>query len=145
MVDSKLLTEIDFQLLEYVQQSDGISFDDLVKNFRDRDTTEFRINQLAEGDLQIRPHGFISVQSSSYLSREFRGNDVFFHITPIGKRALEDWKFQKDRIFKKLMEDRFLKIAPILISMTALILSVLALLQSLGWIDISRAAILPLK
>lgn len=145
MVDSKLLTEIDFQLLEYVQQSDGISFDDLVKNFRDRDTTEFRINQLAEGDLQIRPHGFISVQNSSYLSREFRGNDVFFHITPIGKRTLEDWKFQKDRIFKKLMEDRFLKIAPILISMTALILSVLALLQSLGWIDISRAAILPLK
>ena len=108
MVDSKLLTEIDFQLLEYVQQSDGISFDDLVKHFRDRDTTEFRINQLAEGDLQIRPHGFISVQNSSYLSREFRGNDVFFHITPIGKRALEDWKFQKDRIFKKLMEDRFL-------------------------------------
>ena len=145
MVDSKLLTEIDFQLLEYVQQSDGISFDDLIKNFRDRDTTEFRINQLAEGDLQIRPHGFISVQNSSYLSREFRGNDVFFHITPIGKRTLEDWKFQKDRIFKKLMEDRFLKIAPILISMTALILSVLALLQSLGWIDISRAAILPLK
>lgn len=95
--------------------------------------------------MQIRPHGFLSVQNSSYLSREFRGNDVFFHITPIGKRALEDWKFQKDRIFKKLMEDRFLKIAPILISMTALILSVLALLQSLGWIDISRAALLPLK
>lgn len=144
MLEYHQLTDLDFRLLEAVEGSGSIAVLDLLARFENRDTTSLRIDILSKPDrLHVHPHIREPIPNTFYIEKNGMGGSAILRITPLGEKALEEWRMESAARAKRTREERLFKTVPIMISLLALVLSIISLLQSLQWIDISKAGILP--
>lgn len=103
------LTDIDYKIFEYLCKIDSASLDQIMKQFPKMDV-HFRLNQLAMPDLDKDSN---LVHNSSYLMgiADFVINDAgnqklvskdVFCITPLGKKALQDYHSRNKSENRKL-------------------------------------------
>ena len=155
MIPANDLTDFDYEILEKVAANSAIEESSLVASFPEQAATTLRINLLEECDYYERPNGrLLAIEGTTYLEREYVSVEDENHlsystytgrikITPRGLKVLEEWRRQKKKEHRKLVEWRITKYAPIVISIIALIVAIISLLQSLHWIHLEQSEILP--
>ena len=149
-IDYDELTDFDFQILNAVYEKQPISKKDLMLLFPYQKALDPRIETLATSERKEIINGFsIPIKNTAYLrfeTIETRGscgeNNVEctdkLLITELGIKTVEDWKLSKIQDSKQLWESRAWKLAPILISLVALIVAIVSLLEALHWIHLAQ-------
>lgn len=143
LLDYSELTDFDFKILDHVYnaQNRTASLPSIYSLFKDNQSTKLRIDQLVTG---IRDtNGFYYKENTQYLCFDYehyedeigvthakRLNTVY--ITPLGIKALEEYKNTQHKQSVQKAEDRFWKACPILIALFALFVSAVSFLQSIG-------------
>lgn len=150
MIPLNELTDFDYAILEKVAGSSNITELALTEAFPEQTAVKLRIDSLSQMDYDYP----FPIPNTSYLQRiynhiqnEYGADDNVYTgkicITPLGQKALEEWRLQKKKEHRKLVEWRITKYAPIIISIIALIVAIISLLQSLHWIHLEQSEILP--
>ena len=131
-VSQKDLTPYDYNILEYINRFESVSYDRIEKRFKRRiKTIRQRIYSLAE-------YSFESNVSSPYPAKKnnlitLEGNfgefdeisethfkNAYYHISPLGKKALEDYRLNKLLEFRRFWSHSIL--TPILVSVVTTLL-----------------------
>ena len=128
------LSDFDFQIINAVYRKQSITLEELEHMFPNQHALQLRIELLATPDKTMSSIGLShAIENTSYLEFEYvtvrgelgaicnRTNTI--HITALGIKAIEDWEHQHHKDRKALWENRFWKLAPIIISFTALLKS----------------------
>lgn len=150
MIPLNELTDFDYAILEKAASSSNITELALTEAFPEQTAVKLRIDSLSQMDYDYP----FPIPNTSYLQRIYNhiqnedGADDNVYtgkicITPLGLKALEEWRLQKKKEHKKLVEWRISKYAPIVISILALTVAIISLLQSLHWIHLEQSEILP--
>lgn len=140
------LTDFDYDILEKVAQHSIIDEIELVEAFPEQVAVKLRIEKLLQPDVESGVP--FPIEGTAYLERDYimkQGCGIYtgkIQITPLGLKTLEDWHLHKKKDRRKLLEWRISKYAPIIISIVALIVATISLLQSLHWIDLEKSVIL---
>ena len=122
-----MLSPKDFELLLYILENPQNSQSDTVNNFGP--STYARLKHLSHMDA-IKPH-LTRHSDSGYVH-------TGYEITDIGHMLIEDQQGILQEKQKNKWEDRAWKLAPIVISVLALIVAVISLGQALHWIDLAK-------
>ena len=136
MIPYQDLSELDLQLLNAIYQNQPISVKELDSLLQNQHTVRLRIKLLAEPDWVPGIRGMkFAVDNTSYVSFDDTGA---VRTTELGKRAVEEWHLQKKAASRKLWEIRLWKFFPICISLLALIVETVSLLEALRWIHLEQ-------
>jgi len=142
------LTAIDYDILEFINKNGKISKNDIFAKFHDKEATELRLSKLAE--YTMRPHaGSSRIEMPSYIYEIMEKSnepnyfpppwdnvDAFistgeYSLTDYGKKTLEDYLFQERTNSRKSKVEWVRYGITTLISIIALILSILAFMSNL--------------
>ena len=155
MIPVNDLTDFDYEILEKVAKCPTIEERLLIESFPKQAAIQLRITFLSQSDYREILHGHrLPIPNTSYIEHvyahiqdEIGADDSVYtgklRITPLGLKALEEWRLQKKKEHRKLVEWRITKYAPIVISIIAIIVAIISLLQSLHWIHLEQSEILP--
>jgi hypothetical protein len=143
------LTVFDYEILEKVATSSPIEEAELIKTFPDQSVVKLRIDLLSKSDYEISVGHRFPIPDTSYIEGiydqrldEFGANTFVYtgklQITSLGLKALEEWHLHKIKSHRKLQEERAWKF----ISLLALIVAIISLLQSLHWIHLEKSELL---
>ena len=96
------LTEIDFQILDYVSKNGTATIQDLHSHFLSIDVLDYRLQLLSRGDIQyIGPGIPVCIDDTYFLEAHFDQNRNIsaYSITNIGRKSLQDHlrKVKSDR------------------------------------------------
>ena len=155
LIPANGLTDFDYEILEKVSKYPTIEERLLIESFPKQAAAQLRITFLSQSDYREILHGHrLPIPDTSYIEHiyahiqdESGADDSVYtgklRITPLGLKTLEEWRRQKKKEHRKLVEWRITKYAPIIISIIALIVAIISLLQSLHWIHLEQSEILP--
>lgn len=136
------LTDFDYDILEKVAQHSIIDEIELVEAFPEQVAVKLRIEKLLQPDVESGIP--FPIEGTAYLERDYimkQGRGIYtgkIQITPLGLKTLEDWHLRENKRRRKLWEYRAWKF----ISLLALIVAIISLLQSLHWIHLEKSEIL---
>ena len=129
------IDELDYEILSCLEDS-PLNKDSLIASFPDQTAPAFRLDRLCESS------HIAHVYEDEFYGRS--GSTIYtgmVEITEQGLKALADWKLQRKKERRKLREERAWKF----ISLLALIVAIISLLQSLHWIHLEKSEILPMS
>lgn len=140
MIPYNQLTAIDVNILKYLlaNRHRKIHFHEVLEEFNSFKSIEFRITLFSTPDRKPFPYGPITntsyirfdyetIRSDEGICRSHR--TPFISITELGIKAIEDYDFDYAERRKMRIEDRILRIVPIVISLVALFFSAYALFR----------------
>ena len=140
MIPYNQLTAIDVNILKYLlaNRHRKIHFQEVLEEFNSFKSIEFRITLFSTPDRKPFPYGPITntsyirfdyetIRSEEGFSKSCR--TPFISITELGIKAIEDYDFDYAERRKIRIEDRTLRIVPIVISLLALFFSAYALFR----------------
>jgi hypothetical protein len=140
MIPYNQLTAIDVNILKYLldNRHRKIHFHEVLEEFNSFKSIEFRITLFSTLDRKPFPYGPITntsyirfdyetIRSDEGISQTHR--TPFISITELGIKAIEDYDFDYAERRKMRIEDRILRIVPIVISLVALFFSAYALFR----------------
>ena len=140
MIPYNQLTAIDVNILKYLlsNRHRKIHFHEVLEEFNSFKSIEFRITLFSTPDRKPFPYGPITntsyirfdyetIRSDEGISKTHR--TPFISITELGIKAIEDYDFDYAERRKMRIEDRILRIVPIVISLVALFFSAYALFR----------------
>lgn len=140
MIPYNQLTVIDVNILKYLlaNRNRKIHFYEVLQEFNSFKSIEFRITLFSTPDRKPFPYGPITntsyirfdyetIRSDEGISKTHRTS--FISITELGIKAIEDYDFDYAERRKVRIEDRILRIVPIVISIVALFFSAYALFR----------------
>lgn len=140
MIPYNQLTAIDVNILKYLldNRHRKIHFHEVLEEFNSFKSIEFRITLFSTLDRKPFPYGAIpntsyirfhyeTIRSDEGISKTHR--TPFISITELGIKAIEDYDFDYAERRKMRIEDRILRIVPIVISLVALFFSAYALFR----------------
>ena len=141
MLSINEMTDLDYAILEKLAQSAMLE-SVLLNTFPQPAVAKHRLNLLMHSEYEdLSPWGGMPTpRPDSYYVQESASK---LELSPHGWKTLEDWHLQKKKEHRKLVEWRITKYAPIIISIIALIVAIISLLQSLHWIHLEQSEILP--
>jgi len=129
------LTDFDFQILLAVYEHQPVTLEDLAGILPGHHALNLRVEMLSRCDMMVLSRGpALPRPGTSYLESD--GESIT--ITEHGIKAVEDWRLQCLKDSRALWEGRFWKLGPIIISILALAVATISLLQALKWIDIAK-------
>ena len=123
------MTKFDFEVLLFVEKVGVISEDQLIKKFPDECLcTKLRLNRLSEPEYLNLLGSSLEYpkENSSFLDIEEKDGERCYYITDLGRMALLEYKDQEELKRARRWEYLFLKVAPIIISVIALVVSALS-------------------
>ena len=88
------LTEIDFQILDYVSKNGTATIQDLNSHFSSIAVLDYRLQLLSQGDIQYIGHGIpVTIDDTYFLESHHDANSVIcaYSITNIGRKSLQDY------------------------------------------------------
>lgn len=140
MIPYNQLTVIDVNILKYLlaNRNRKIHFYEVLQEFNSFKSIEFRITLFSTPDRKPFPYGaspntsyirfdYETVRNEEGFSKSCR--TPFISITELGIKAIEDYDFDYAERRKMRIEDRTLRIVPIIISLVALFFSAYALFR----------------
>lgn len=101
------LTQIDYQILKYINKFDSISKEQILNHFNNKfASVEYRLSLLNEPDYRIIGRTKMPLINSSYVVEEFDTiedeshithllSKNTFHISPLGKKTLQDYQLKR--------------------------------------------------
>lgn len=127
------LTENDYLILKYISAFDKVSLSQIREHFKNKiDAVDYRLTLLSEEE-EVSENMFLL--NSSYICRTVKDTTAdfenlpddgyVFHITPLGKKALQDYSLTNKAKQHQNRKDLIFKVIPIIISFIALIKSFL--------------------
>ena len=134
------LTNLDYEILETLALV-PMPESALINSFPSQSSVKHRIQLLMDydyDDSMVAFGGVLFPKSDTYYIQHSPTNTDLLELSAHGLKAWDDWKWQKKRDRQKILEDRAWKIIPIVISISALIVATISLLQALHWIDLAR-------
>ena len=140
MIPVNELTDLDYEILEKLALA-PMTETALTDSFPKQSAVKHRIQLLMDYDYDdsvVTFGGVLFPKSDTYYIQYSTTNTDLLELSSHGLKAWEDWKWQKKHDRQKVLEDRALKIIPIVISISALIVATISLLQALHWIDLAR-------
>lgn len=142
MIPYNQLTTIDVNILKYLlaNRHRKIHFHEVLEEFNSFKSIEFRITLFSTPDRKSLQHISVPIPNTSYIRFDYetiRNNEgiskthrtPFISITELGIKAIEDYDFDYAERRKMRIEDRILRIVPIVISLLALFFSAYALFR----------------
>jgi len=128
------LENIDYEILELVNQFDKVTEEKILEYFPHNSTVQYRIEELSRAEYDHTYTPMVrEIPNSSYLLKIFtyeniKGDVISTYtgnikITNLGKKTIEDYKQKQKYQNRKTWEERFFKFAPIVISVIALLKS----------------------
>lgn len=123
------MTKFDFEVLLFVEKVGVISEAQLIKKFPDECLcTKLRLNRLSEPEYFNLLGSSLKYpkENSSFLEIEEEGGERCYCITDLGRMALLEYKDQEELERARRWEYLFFKVAPIIISVIALVVSTLS-------------------
>lgn len=136
MISYHDLSEFDFQLLDTIYQNQPVSIEKLEDLLPNQRNIRLRLELLAEPDWASGFRGMkFAISNTSYIDFD-DANTV--RTTALGKKAIEEWTLQEKIASKQLWENRLWKFVPICISLLALIVATISLLEALHWIHLEQ-------
>ena len=150
LIPANGLTDFDYEILEKVSKYPTIEERLLIESFPKQAAVQLRITFLSQSDYREILHGHrLPIPDTSYIEHiyahiqdESGADDSVYtgklRITPLGLKVLEEWRLHENKRRWKLWEDRAWKF----ISLLALIVAIISLLQSLHWIHLEKSEIL---
>ena len=145
MIPVNELTDLDYEILEKLALA-PMTETALTDSFPKQSAVKHRIALLMDyeyDDSMIPFGGTLFPKSDSYYIQTSSSNSDMLELSPHGMKVMEDWSRKKKKEHRKLVEWRITKYAPIIISIIALIVAIISLLQSLHWIHLEQSEILP--
>lgn len=127
------MSDIDFSILEYINNFDFVHIDDILNKFPDdKFSTKYRLEVLSKAEKH--PSGHFYLENTSYIELNyiyhtdeyggtFSESDNTYSITEKGKLALQEYRLSQNKISKDKRKEFILKILPIIISTIALLKS----------------------
>lgn len=124
------LTEIDFQILDFIKKHNSVHIKDILLKFPDNKySTKYKIELLSQQEKHSS--GFYYLENTSYIKMNYEhytnslGETSLkeldtYYITEKGKVVLQEYKIKTIKLKKEKRNKLFLQIAPILISLLAL-------------------------
>ena len=149
MISYDSLTDFDFQILDAVYQHHSITVSQLQALFPNQRALQLRLRLLATPDIEIYDHGFSApVENTAYLELDcseigmpygdLEKSVKAIQITALGIKTVEEHALHQQQIRKRLWEERIWKLTPICISILALIVATISLLEALHWIHLEQ-------
>ena len=151
MIDQDKLTDFDFEILQFVSDHHRVRETSIPALSQPSAALQYRIDVLSTPDRKTYSGSSLSIpiSNSSYLNRIYEtvtdeygfshGNYTgFIEISELGVKALEEWHLANKKASRKLWEERLWKFAPLPISITALAVAIISLLQALHWIQLAK-------
>lgn len=140
MIPYNQLTTIDVNILKYLlaNRHRKIHFHEVLEEFNSFKSIEYRITLFSTPERKSFPYEAIpntsyvrfhyeTIRSDEGISKTHRTS--FISITELGIKAIEDYDFDYAERRKVRIEDRILRIVPIVISIVALFFSAYALFR----------------
>jgi len=141
------LTEIDYDILEFIHNRKEASKAEIISKFQNHEATEFRLTNLTQQRTRLSSLGYYSVEIPNYVYELTKSQikphpypppPVFEEITGIGvysltndgKKVIEDYLTNKRISLRKQRVEWLRYGITTLISIIALILSILAFMAS---------------
>lgn len=126
MTPKEKLTVLDYEILQFIAKSSPVLKTDVLKAFP-QSTTEIRLSEFATPEYRYVPNYKIPIPNTSYISFFKDRKKEFIEIALLGRKVVEEYQYQKKLVQKEKTENRLWKLAPIVISFLALILSAISL------------------
>lgn len=128
MIPKENLTGLDYEILQFIAEHSPVLKTDVLKAFP-QSTTEIRLSEFATPKYRFINGIQIPVENTRYISLalSMEPSRTEIGILPLGQKLVEEYQYQKKLVQKEKTENRLWKLAPIVISLCSLILSIISL------------------
>ena len=118
------LDSLDYEILSFVERQSNISRVQIKSHFKDKiESLTYRLDKLTEPIVNRNLYG-VTMRPTWIKPNLLVEKDGLIQITEVGRAYLQDYKKQEALKKKLLIEDRALKIIPIIIAAIALIINI---------------------
>lgn len=137
-VSTDKLTNIDYEILSYISRFGSVSREEIIKYFPNVESVDYRLEYLSQPEYHHSTSGIsFPLENTSYIEKEYdaikktNGSTIhasrdFYHISALGKKALQDYSHEKQRVFRRTLWTEIRLWLALLISAIALIRTLLS-------------------